>query len=98
MYKYSELPEKVYVRSQILERRSIGEYWNISGVPVLPENVIFTSFKHAGVIQKLKILERKNDLVLANTRVPVSGTWSILFPKALFRQSTCHADGFISTQ
>ena len=32
--------EKVYFRSQILERPSIGEYWNISGVPVLPENVI----------------------------------------------------------
>ena len=37
--------EKVYFRSQILERPSIGEYWNISGVPVLPENVIFTSFR-----------------------------------------------------
>ena len=36
--------EKVYFRSQILERPSIGEYWNISGVPVLPENMIFTSF------------------------------------------------------
>ena len=37
-----EFWEKVYFRSQILERPSIGEYWNISGVPVLPENVIFT--------------------------------------------------------
>ena len=37
--------EKVYFRSQILERPSIGEYWNISGVPVLPENVIFTFFR-----------------------------------------------------
>ena len=35
--------EKVYFRSQILERPSIGEYWNISGA-VLPENVIFTFF------------------------------------------------------
>ena len=34
--------ETVYFRSQILERPSIGEYWNISGVPVLPENVIST--------------------------------------------------------
>ena len=41
---YSAL-EKVYFRSQILERPSIGEYWNISGVPVLPENVIFTFFR-----------------------------------------------------
>ena len=38
-------PEKVYLRSQILERPSIGEYWNISSVPVLPENVIFTFFR-----------------------------------------------------
>ena len=37
--------EKVYFRSQILERPSIDEYWNISFVPVLPENVIFTSFR-----------------------------------------------------
>ena len=37
--------EKVYFRSQILERPSIGEYWNISGVPVLPENAIFTFFR-----------------------------------------------------
>ena len=37
--------EKVYLRSQILERPSIDEYWNISGVPVLPENVIFTFFR-----------------------------------------------------
>ena len=37
--------EKVYFRSKILECPSIGEYWNISGVPVLPENVIFTFFR-----------------------------------------------------
>ena len=41
--------------------------------------------KRAGVIQKLTILEHKNGLVLANTRVPVSGTWSILFLRS-FRQ------------
>ena len=68
-------PEKVYFRSQILERPSIGEYWNISGVPVLPENL-----ERDGVIQKLTILECKNSLVLSNTHIPVSGTWSILFP------------------
>ena len=66
--------EKVYLRSQILERPSIGEYLNNSGVPVLPENVIFTFFRTC------RILERKNGLVLSNTRVPVSGTWSMLFP------------------
>ena len=40
-----EIWEKVYFRSQILERPSIEEYWNISGVPVLPENVIFAFFR-----------------------------------------------------
>ena len=36
---------KVYFGSQILERPSIGEYGNIFGVPVLPENVIFMFFR-----------------------------------------------------
>ena len=74
--------EKVNFRSQILEcRPSIGQYWNIFGVPVLPENVILTFFRTCYcIIQKLTILEHKNGLVLSNTRVPVSGTWSILFP------------------
>ena len=35
------LTEKVYFMSQILERPSFGEYKNITGVPVLPENVTF---------------------------------------------------------
>ena len=39
------LMEKVYFRSQILERPSIGEYWNIFSIPVLPENEIFTFFR-----------------------------------------------------
>ena len=39
------LLEKVYFRSQILVRPSIGEYWNIFRVPVLPENVICTFFR-----------------------------------------------------
>ena len=46
------------------------------------------SLERAGVIQKLTILERKNILVLSNTRVPVSGTWSILFPKRVLGE-TC---------
>ena len=37
--------EKVYFRSQILERPSIGESWNIFNVPVLPESVIFMFFR-----------------------------------------------------
>ena len=32
-----------------------------------------------GVFQKLTILECKNGLVLSNTHVPVSGTWSVRF-------------------
>ena len=44
IYKLENL-EKVYFRSQILECPSIGEYWNIFGVPVLTENVIFTLFR-----------------------------------------------------
>ena len=46
------------------------------------------SLERAGVIQKLPILEHKNGLVLFNTRVPVSGTSSILFPK---RKQSFHA-------
>ena len=37
--------EKVNFRSQILERPSIGEYWNTFGVPALPENVTFMFFR-----------------------------------------------------
>ena len=37
--------EKVYFRSQILECPSIGQYWNISGVPALLEDMIFTFFR-----------------------------------------------------
>ena len=42
---YIFVSEKVYFRSQILECPSIGQYWNIFGVPVLPENVILTFFR-----------------------------------------------------
>ena len=42
---------KVYFWSQILDCLSIGECWNISGVLVLPENVMFTSLEHASAIQ-----------------------------------------------
>ena len=67
-------------------------YWN---VPVLVNTGTFLvyqyclkmwylrSLEHADVIQEFMILERKNGLVLFNTRVPVSGTWSILFPMQL---------------
>ena len=37
--------EKVNFKSQILERPSIGKYWNILCVPVSSGNVIFTSFR-----------------------------------------------------
>ena len=64
-------------------------YWN---VPVLvntgtflvyqycPKMWYWCSLEHAGGIQKQTILKRKNGLVLSNTCVPVSGTWSTLFP------------------
>ena len=42
-YLKSEIMEKVYFVFQILEHPNIGKYWNISGVPVLCENVIFIS-------------------------------------------------------
>ena len=69
---------------------SSPRYWNI---PVLVNTGTFLVFQYclkmwylhssecACVIQKFTILEHKNGLVLSNTRVPVSGTWSILFPK-----------------
>ena len=47
------------------------------------------SLEHASVIQKLTILEHKNGLVLSNTRVPVSGTWSILFPTFEKKYESC---------
>ena len=73
--------EKVYFRSQILERPSIGEYWNIFVYQYCLKIWYLHSLERAGVVQKLIILERKNGLVLSNTCVPVSGTQSILFPR-----------------
>ena len=49
---YMLFSEKVYVRSQILEHPSIGEYWNFSGVVVLPENMIFFSLESASGMRK----------------------------------------------
>ena len=69
-------------------------YWN---VPVLvntgtfyvyqycPEMWYLRSLKRAGGIQKQTILERQNGLVLSNTCVPVSGTWSILLPTKYYQ-------------
>ena len=78
-------------RSKVRKKyTSSPRYWN---VPVLVNTGTFLVYQHclkicylrslksAGVIQKFAILERKNGLVLSNTRVLVSGTWSILFPK-----------------
>ena len=75
------ISEKVYFRSQILERPSIGECWNIFFHQYCLKMWYLQSLERAGIIQKLTILERKNGLVLANPRVPVSGTWSILSPE-----------------
>ena len=49
-----------------------------------------SSLEHASVIQKLTILEHKNGLVLSNTRVPVSRTWSILFPNCRLHSWTLY--------
>ena len=63
--------EKVYFRSQILERPSIGEYWNIFGVPVVPENMLVSSRSEQYWYDWMP--------KSSNTRVTVSGTWSTLF-------------------
>ena len=77
-------------------------YWN---VPVLVNTGTFwvfqyclkmwylRSLEHAGVIQKLPILEHKNGLVLSNTCVPVSGTSSILFPNPLLTPNVFDEQG-----
>ena len=41
------VPEMVYIQvyPDTETLKYIGEYWNSSGVPVLPENVIFTFFR-----------------------------------------------------
>ena len=69
-------------------------YWN---VPVLVYTGTFLVYQYclkmwylrsserAGVIQKLTKLGRKNGVVLSNTRVPVSGTWSIHFPMQYYK-------------
>ena len=81
---------KVSIAMSFWKKYTSGpRYWN---VPVLVNTGTFLvyqyclkmwylrSLERAGVIQKLTILECKNGLVLPNTRVPVSGTWSLLFP------------------
>ena len=76
-----EKKEKVYFRSQILECSNIGEYWNICGVPVFPKNVIITFLRTCWCYAEAQNTGAQNDLVLFNTRVPVSGTWIILSPR-----------------
>ena len=67
----------------IWERYTSPRYWN---VPILVNTGTFLVYQYglkmgylcslesASVIQKRTILERKNDPVLPNTSVPVSGT------------------------
>ena len=59
-------------RPQILERLGIGEYLNISGVPVLP--VIYAFCKTCKCFPELTILECNNGQALFDTPVPVSRT------------------------
>ena len=83
------------IKGSVRKKYTSGpRYWN---VPVLvntgtflvyqyyPKMWYLRSLERAGGIQKQTILECKNGLVLSNTHVPVSGTWSILFPSILFR-------------
>ena len=83
--------QNLFFKIQIRKKYTSGpRYWN---VPVLvntgtfhvyqycPEMWYLRSLEGAGGIQKQTILERQNGLVLSNTRVPVSGTWRILFPQ-----------------
>ena len=75
-------------------------YWN---VPVLVNTGTFLVYQYwpemwylhylerAGGIQKQTMLEHQNGLVLSNTRVPVSETWSILFPN--FFDVSCMSSG-----
>ena len=80
--------EKVYFRSQVLEHPSIGEYGNISGVPVLPENVIFTFFKTCWCYSEAYNTGMENGLVLFNTRVPACGIWRYAFSTHLWQVNT----------
>ena len=67
--------EKVYFRSQILECSSIGEYWNIFGVPVLPENVIFMFFRTYWCFSEAyNTGMQKWSSIVQYSRVLVSGT------------------------
>ena len=62
--------EKIYLRSQILERHSFGEYRNIFDVPVLPKLSHLHSLERVSVIQKITILEqKKNGLVLGRAKL-----------------------------
>ena len=49
--------EKVYFRSQILERPSTGEYWNIFGYQYCLKMWYLLSLERAGGIQQQAILE-----------------------------------------
>ena len=69
-------------------------YWNVSVLVNTGTFLVYQyclkmwylcSLEHAGIIQKLTILECENGLVLSNTRVPVSGTSSILFPAVVMQ-------------
>ena len=67
-------------------------YWNVPALVNTGTFLVYQyclkmwnlrSLERAGCIQKQTILECQNGPVLSNTRVLVSGTWSILFPMNL---------------
>ena len=91
-YKYASSPGAARHICNLVPWRkkytSGPRYWN---VPVLmntgtfrlyqycPKIWYLRSLERAGGIQKQTVLDHQNGLVLSNTRVPVSETWSILF-------------------
>ena len=78
---YINIREKVYFRSQILECPSIGEYWNISNVPVLPENVIFTFFRMCWCYSEAYNTGTQKRSSIVQYSCTSIWTWSILFPR-----------------
>ena len=87
---YESFVDKNWLEKDKRKKYTSGpRYWNVR---VLVNTGTFLVYQYClkmwylcsqecvGVIQKLTILECKNGLVLSNTRVPVSGTWSLLFP------------------
>ena len=91
--KIDDLPNDYFGKGVLLlEHPSIGENWNISGVPALSVWKCDRPYVHflecISVIQKLTTMEWENGLVLSNTHVLVHPScpsfWAILAGKFHF--------------